>query len=466
MRLFRAPEEWLGSLDAATAASLLTVAADVVLALDRGGAVRDAAFGSDELAAEWQAGWLGRPWVETVTVESRPKVETLLREAAAGGPPRWRHVNHPVPRGPDLPILYATVALGREGRVVAVGRDLRATAALQQRLVEAQQAMERDYARLRHAETRYRLLFQAMAEPVLIVDAASRKVAEANPAASQLFGEGTRIVDRPFPEGFDEEGTAALQTLLARVRATGRPGEVRARLAGGAADLVVAVSLFRQDGAALLLVRLLAADGPAGVPAASPLLELAAAAPDGLVVTDRRGRIVGANGAFLELAQLTTEQQAQGEPLDRWLGRPGVDLDVLVANLRQHGAVRLFATVVRGEHGASAKVEASAVALGGREAAFGFVVRDVGRRLAPEPVAGRVLPRSVEQLTEVVGRVPLKDIVRETTDVIERLCIEAALELTRDNRASAADLLGLSRQSLYTKLRRYGLGDLPPEGGE
>ena len=54
--------------------------------------------------------------------------------------------------------------------------------------------------------------------------------------------------------------------------------------------------------------------------------------------------------------------------------------------------------------------------------------------------------------------------MRETTDVIERLCIEAALELTRDNRASAAEMLGLSRQSLYVKLRRYGLGDL--EGGE
>ena len=47
-----------------------------------------------------------------------------------------------------------------------------------------------------------------------------------------------------------------------------------------------------------------------------------------------------------------------------------------------------------------------------------------------------------------------------TTDVIERLCIEAALELTRDNRASAAEMLGLSRQSLYVKLRRHGLGDL------
>ncbi len=79
---------------------------------------------------------------------------------------------------------------------------------------------------------------------------------------------------------------------------------------------------------------------------------------------------------------------------------------------------------------------------------------------APTRAPDRQLPRSVEQMTELVGRVPLKDLVRETTDVIERLCIEAALELTGDNRASAAEILGLSRQSLYVKLRRYGLGDL------
>jgi DNA-binding NtrC family response regulator len=88
---------------------------------------------------------------------------------------------------------------------------------------------------------------------------------------------------------------------------------------------------------------------------------------------------------------------------------------------------------------------------------FGFTIRDVGRRLRTDLRAGRELPRSVEQLTELVGRVPLRELVREATDVIERLCIEAALELTGDNRASAAEMLGLSRQSLYVKLRRYGL---------
>ena len=71
--------------------------------------------------------------------------------------------------------------------------------------------------------------------------------------------------------------------------------------------------------------------------------------------------------------------------------------------------------------------------------------------------------RSANQLTELVGRVPMKELVRETTDMIEKMCIEAALELTRNNRASAADLLGLSRQSFYIKLRRYGL--LESDGG-
>jgi DNA-binding NtrC family response regulator len=81
----------------------------------------------------------------------------------------------------------------------------------------------------------------------------------------------------------------------------------------------------------------------------------------------------------------------------------------------------------------------------------------VSRRLTERPQGAPELRRSVEQLTELVGRVKLKELVRETTDLVERLCIEAALELTKDNRASAADVLGLSRQSLYSKLHRFGL---------
>ena len=58
---------------------------------------------------------------------------------------------------------------------------------------------------------------------------------------------------------------------------------------------------------------------------------------------------------------------------------------------------------------------------------------------------------------ELVGSASLKEIVAETTDVVEKMCIETAVNLTRNNRVAAAEMLGLSRQSLYVKLRKYGL---------
>jgi transcriptional regulator PpsR len=259
--------------------------------------------------------------------------------------------------------------------------------------------------------------------------------------------------------------------MLAAVQTTGRAENVRTRLSDGERELLVYASLFRQDNSSLFLIRLLPIGGDPGTVAVakakSRLLEVVESGPDGFVVTGPDGRILTANASFLDLAQLATEEQARGESLERWLGRPGVDLNVLIANLRQHGSVRLFATTLRGEYGSTSEIEVSAVSVSNRdEPCFGFTIRGIGRRLPQEPRSGHELPRSVDQLKELVGRVPLRDLVRETTDVIERMCIEAALELTGDNRASAAEILGLSRQSLYVKLRRFGLGDLGPEGGD
>jgi PAS domain-containing protein len=183
--------------------------------------------------------------------------------------------------------------------------------------------------------------------------------------------------------------------------------------------------------------------------------------PDAFVVTSDDFIISACNAAFLDLVQLAGPEQARGQPLARYLGRPGVDVSLLMAQLREHGVVRGFATVLRTSLDTEEEAEVSAVTVqDGAPPAIGFAIRPVGRRMRDRSELGRSLPRSVEQLTELVGRVSLKEIVRETTDLIERLCIEAALNITGDNRASAAEVLGLSRQSLYSKLHRYGLGNL------
>ena len=473
--------DFLGDIDAQTAERLIESASDIALLLADDGTILRAVLQDPALATGAAGSWVGMPWAQTVSGDSRDKIAVLLREALAGDAPRWRQVNHPMPGEDDLPVLYAALWLpdGRGGRcVVAFGRDLRGTVVLQRRLVEAQQAMERDYWRFREAETRYRNLFQTSPEAVLVVDGQSLKVLEANPAADSLAGRaGLRMVGATLASLFDASGAESLQALVVAARAVGKREPVRLMLAQGKGEVDVVASLFRQDQVPFLLVRILPLQGVGGDGTPQPALALRAEggvsanlleayarlSPDGLVFTDPQGRIVSANRAFANLAQLSAEDQARGEMLDRWLGRTGVELGVLITNLRQRGSVGLFTTTLRGEFGAVLEVEISASQVGTPEApSLAFAVRDIGRRLqgGGEDRAPTKLARSAGELTELVGRVPMKDIVSETTDLIEQLCIETALQMTQDNRALAAQLLGLSRQSLYVKLRRFGIGDL------
>ncbi len=474
MKPFGHPKKWLAGLAYDSASKLLTLGSDVALAIadSSSGVIRDVAFGNAELQAEIGSHWLGTSWRDTVTIESRPKLEALLKDAGAKGMPRWRQLNHPTSSGVDLPIQYCAVKLGAGGHIIALGKSMRPMVELQQQLVSAQQSMEREYMKLRQTEARHRLLFQVAAEAVLIVDAGTRKIIEANPAAARLLGEGgKRLVGRLFPEGFDEESSQVLQAMLGSVRAIGRADDVIVRAADDGREFAASAALFREDRASYFLIRLSASQANAGGVAAprqnSKVLEIVASAPEGFVVTDLEGRILFANRAFLDLVQLATEEQARNEPIERWLGRPGVDFNLLTAQLREHGSLRLFATQLRGEYGSNTDVEICAVSVpNSADPCCGFTIRDVGQRVTFDRQASRDKPRSVAQLTELVGRVPLKDLVRESTDMIEKLCIEAALEITGDNRASAAEILGLSRQSLYAKLRRYGLGELASAADE
>lgn len=60
-------------------------------------------------------------------------------------------------------------------------------------------------------------------------------------------------------------------------------------------------------------------------------------------------------------------------------------------------------------------------------------------------------------LEREVGTSPLRELVREAVSVVERYYIQEALLLTQGNRSAAAEVLGLSRQSLYSKVDLYGV---------
>jgi transcriptional regulator PpsR len=179
--------------------------------------------------------------------------------------------------------------------------------------------------------------------------------------------------------------------------------------------------------------------------------------PDGFLVIDGQGAVVRANQAFLDLVQVASKNQVIGERLGRWLGRPGADLNVLLANVRQHGFVRLFGTRIQSEFGTETDVEISAGnRLGGDQPYVALLIRDVGSRI-PEARRSNAPLAALNGVAKPIGSASLRELVNETVGAIEQHYIEGALDLTRGNRKAAAELLGLSRQGLYAKLSRYGL---------
>ncbi|MGB4336615.1 MAG: transcriptional regulator PpsR [Chromatiaceae bacterium] len=441
-------------------------APDVKLMMDSYGIIQEASL-SDTFAGEHPDDWVGLPWTDTVRPSDGIHLKHMLEDARSLGVSAFRQVVQRLPSGAEAHIEYTTIQLGKDHGLLAVGKNLRAVTELQNRLVEAQQALERDYWKLREVETRYRLLFNSSNEAVVILDARGLSVLELNPAAAQALGLPTpkprSTGTGKFLETLLVEDRETFANMLRQVRERGKAPGILLRLGEDRQPWLARASLMSSAANEIFLVQL----SPSGMPTTLyqggtqtiPTEDLLERGPDAFVVIDDQGAILRANRAFLDMVQMGSETSLLGKPLGRWLGRPGADLTVLLANVLRLGAVRLFSTTLHGEHGTEVEVEISANGNTATSPAYiGVFLRDIGRRLSTEGQAGGVA-QWLDFLTKQVGKTTLRKLVDDTVEVVERHYILAALELAGSNRTVAAELLGLSRQSLYVKLNRYGLED-------
>ena len=462
MNNITSPTHVLGQLNPDEVAHIVQASADISLTLNRDGVIQSIAFGNPDLRSPNLEGWVGKNWLDVVTSESRPKIQALLQDANETSLSRFRQINVPSPGSADLPLLCATLKIGSTGQIIALARDLREISLLQQRLVDAQQAIERDYTRLRQLETRYRVLFEMASEAVIVLDANTFKIIEANPRAADLLGDSVKKLNgRLLMDYLTKGDRIQVQSLLSKVAYTSTVADLNTSIQSGQ-EVYLSAAPFRNENQSLILVTLKRAGefiDRQDSSAQSLVIQALENAPDGFIVTNSAGKILTANQAFLRLIMSDKLEQILNESLDRWLERSSVDLRVMLSNLQEKGAIKLFATSIRDTFGTLHPVEISAVSVPYPHACLGFTIREVGSRIRSKIQPEESITRSSEELTQLVGRLPLKEIINETTDLIEQLCIKAALDLTRGNRVSASEMLGLSRQSLYIKLRKYNLSD-------
>ena len=435
---------------------VLAQAADVVLILNRNGVIKDASFKSEELFLSGARGWTGRAFRDTVTIECEDKVDDLLAEASKGETKREREINHSMIDGDDAPVAYSGLLLNKSGDLILFGQNMSRIASLQRRLMSSQLSMEREVSRLRNAENQYRAMFQLSRMPKLVVDTETLKVTDANAAAAKICGlPPQKLLGKRASNLFADKSEAAFDRIVASALATTDIRKAQLCLMGGS-EVAVSASHFPQDGRSYIILQIQSAEsGDLGIAGAieSKVLALVEDMPDAFVLTDESRNILHVNRSFCEMINVSNASLVEGKSLDTYFERPSVDGSVLIANVRKHDVVRRFASALRSNFGQVINVDIAARQINvGSESVLGFWLRPSSNLVMGAEVEQENISRSNEQIANLVGHMPLKDIVKETTEMIEQLCIETALELTQNNRASAAQMLGVSRQSLYSKL--------------
>ena len=407
------------------------------------------------------ADWEGTHLKSILAPESWRKLEARLAELAGRRGPSVVELNHSDRATWEFPVRYSLHRIGPDDSVLMIGRDLRPIAEVQQQLISAQLALERDYEAQRETDTRYRVLMEVGRDPILIVSMSSGRILDVNAAAASLLG-GTRadLVGAAIAQEFEGRRRGEFLESMANLAVTesAEPIELSARRSQK--RLLVTPTMFRAAGDRLLMCQLDSTDSlqPQGDDLTDNLARLYQEGVDGIVFTDPDGIILAANEAFLNLTDSANTAAVRGKALGDYLARGAVDMRVLMDNVRRTGQLRLYATRLTTDYSGQIAVELSASWLNDRpKPVLALVVRDVSRADTLRRPVGVPNEEGMRNVMELVGSSTLKDIVAETTDVIEKMCIETALELTRNNRVAAADMLSLSRQSLYVKLRKYGL---------
>jgi transcriptional regulator PpsR len=440
---------------------ILASAADITLLVSPTGRIVSVLLNPQNNGHGQLTEWEGTQLSEVLTIESRKKLDARLNDLDGGRPSVSVEINHVGLQGWDFPVRYALHRMGPDGSLLMVGRDLRMLAEVQQQLVTAQLALERDYEAQRELDTRYRVLMEMTREPVMMVSMASGRITDVNPAAALLLG-GTRadLVGSAVAQEFDGRRRGEFLDTLANAAATDAGTQVELTARRSQRKVMVTPRLFRAAGERLFLCVIDPAERRGHVPdeLGENLARLFHEGVDGIVFADGDGVIRAANESFLNLTDASGIAAVRGRSLADYLARGAVDLRVLLDNVKRTGQIRFFPTRLTTDFSGQLAVEISASWLNDRpNPSLVLVIRDASRADAVRRSGSGLSDDAAPSVMELVGSSTLKDIVAETTDVIEKICIDTALELTRNNRVAAAEMLGLSRQSLYVKLRKYGL---------
>ena len=442
---------------------IISSVSDMALVISTSGHIMQVMSNPNFSACKAVMAWDNSQIHDTLTVESVPKFDMRLKSFIEGdGSKLPTELNHQSTEYySELPMRYTFHSTGQSGSVLMLGTDLSTVADMQQQLIAAQIALENDYEVQREHDVRFRVLLEASSTATVIVSVKTGTIVACNAATEKLFGERRdTLVDSVFARVFDELGEVDILDRLVFAATERSTLPVVGELVHRNRRLALSPILFRGAESQMLLckIKTLGKSDTTADQMVARLLEFYQHGVDGMVFVDSTGNIISANDSFPRLADVTHIPSIKGRSLAEFFLRGSIDLNVMLENARRTGCMRLYATKLVSEHGTERPVEISTTKLNSDgKFIYGLVIRDSRRVDNSRTPTKKIRDVDTQSVIELIGGQSLKDIVSKTTDVVEQICIESAVEMTGNNRVAAAEMLGLSRQSLYVKLHKFGL---------
>jgi transcriptional regulator PpsR len=465
MSISHHPDKLFAELSGKELSQIARASADISFVLDDLGSIQSIYSDNKYLAKQISDDLIGKKWLEVVEPDSRTKVQRLLDDASPDTITKFRQINMiGNERNVALPMMCASIKTSSNQKIIVIGRDITEVSRLQQNLVSAQKEISQNYLQISQLEERFQSIFEIGTESIVIVKADDAyPIIEMNRnAIKQLLLAKNNCIGNSLLSLFPAGELSKAANFLEGVQETDEPSILKTVLSNGEATQISATS-FINSGIPYLLLNL----KPLDLAKASSLLyadSLTVKAIEnnayGFVVCTPEGLILKANKAFNKLSATRVEQDLIGTNIRNYLGPERTDFDQMMQSLKGKASSQSCVSSIANATSSIKLVDISAVSVAQPRACIGMIFRQVDSRQNKGARIDKKLVRSSQELSMLVGKVPLKDILAETTDLIEQLCIKAALDLTQDNRVSASEILGLSRQSLYIKLRKYGLVDL------
>ena len=353
----------------------------------------------------------------------------------------------------SYPISYSIKKLDKNF-IMMIGKDLLEISNIQKKLVKSQRQLEREYEKYKEFDTKYKVILNQTNDAIIIFEKDSGLIKDININAKKILKIEQKnkkiynflnLLKTKKNKNFKEEifKHAKLNSEL-----TIKTKKFK--------KLILKPMIFRSGNDLMILCQIEEYEKTKKNKNnfSEKISNFLNISPDSIVLISEKGMILNSNQSLLQICNITSFNDLEGKNFSEFLEKGMTDLRIICEETLKQGKIKNFQSRMLTTQGMPFDTNISTYMMNSQNKKIIVISIRLENNLEIKPFQNE---QNNNDLKNLVGSASLKSLVSESSDVVEKICIQTALNMTKNNKVAAAELLEISRQSLYVKLEKYNL---------